>query len=73
MFDGTLGYYTGAVYKTELLERAQPYHTKPFPIPKVYKETLKTKVLRLVNICVLKCSLHLLFLKRMELFVLFLI
>ena len=41
MFDGTLGFYTFIEYKIELLEGAQPYHAKPFPIPKVYEETLK--------------------------------
>ena len=43
-FDGTLGDYTGLEYKIELLEGARPYHAKPFPIPKIHKETLKTEV-----------------------------
>ena len=54
MFDGTLGNYTGTEYKSQLLEQAQLYHAKPFPIAKVHEETLKTGVERLVNICVLK-------------------
>ena len=54
MFDGTLGNYTGTEYIIELLEAAQPYHTKPFPIPKVHEETLKTDVNRLVSIDVLQ-------------------
>ena len=54
MFNGTLGNDTCTKYKTELLERAQPYHAKPFPMPKIYEEILKTKVNRLVNIWVLK-------------------
>ena len=33
MFDGTLENCTGTEYKIELLEGAQPYHTKSFPIP----------------------------------------
>ena len=44
MFDGTLGNYTGSEYKIALLEEAIPYHTNPFPIPKIHKETLKTEV-----------------------------
>ena len=54
MFGGTLGNYTGAEYKIELLEGAQPYYEKTFPIPKDHKEPLKTEVHRLVNIGVLK-------------------
>ena len=54
MFDDTLGYYIGTENKIELLEGAQPNHTKLFPIPKVYKETLKTEINRLVSIGVLK-------------------
>ena len=45
MFDGTLGKYTGSDYKIELLEGAKPYHAKPFPIPKIHEETLKTNVI----------------------------
>ena len=48
MFDGTLGNYTGTEYESELLEGVKPYHAKPFPIPKVHEETLKTEVDRLV-------------------------
>ena len=54
MFDGILGNYTSTEYKIELLEGAQPYHDKPYPIPKVHEETLKTEVNRLLNIGVLK-------------------
>ena len=43
MFNGTLGNYTGTEYKIELPKGAQPYHAKPFPIPKVHEETLKTE------------------------------
>ena len=44
MFDGTLGNYTGSEHKIGLLEGAKPYHAKPFPIPKIHKETLKIEV-----------------------------
>ena len=56
MFDGTLGINTGSGYKIELLEGAKPYYAKPFPIPKIQKETLKTEVNILINIGVLKCK-----------------
>ena len=46
MFDGTLENYTSTEYKIELLEGANPYRAKPFPIPKVHEETLTTKVNR---------------------------
>ena len=54
MFNGTLRNYTNTEYRIDLLEGAQPYHTKPFPIPKVHEETLRTEINRLVNIGVLK-------------------
>ena len=54
MFDDTLGDYTGTQYRIELLEGAQPFHAKPFPIPKVYEKTLKIEVNKLVDIGVLK-------------------
>ena len=44
MFDGILGNYTGIENKIELLEGAQMYHVKSFPIPKVHEEILKTEL-----------------------------
>ena len=44
MFDGTLSNNTGADYTIELKLDTKPYHTKPFPIRKVYKPTLKNKL-----------------------------
>ena len=38
MIDGTLGNHTGTEYKIEVLEEAQPYHAKPFPIPNVHEK-----------------------------------
>ena len=49
MFAGTSWYYSGTEYKIEVLEEAQLYHIKRFPIPKVSEETLKTEVNRLRN------------------------
>ena len=54
MFDDTLGNYTSTEYKIEHLDKAKPYHAKPFPIPILHEETLKTKVNGLENIDVLK-------------------
>ena len=64
MFDGTLGNYTSTEYKIELLEGAQLYRAKPFPIPKVHEEGVKPEVYRLV---------HLQFLIRIDTFNSFLI
>ena len=52
-FDGTLGKYTGYDYTIELKEDVKPYHTKPFPIPKIRELTLKKKINRLIKIGVL--------------------
>ena len=49
MYDGTLDNCTGSKLKFNFLEGAIPYHAKP-----LHKETLKTKVNRLINIGVLK-------------------
>ena len=50
MFCGTLGNHPGSEYKIELLEGSKPYHAKPFPIPKIQEETLKTDINRFINI-----------------------
>jgi len=55
MLDGTLGNYSGSDYKIELKDNVKPFHTRPFPgNPKIYKETLKKEVERLIKIGVLK-------------------
>ena len=54
MFEGTLGNNDSNEYKIGLLEGGKPYHAKPFPIPKIHKETLKIEDNRLVSIGVLK-------------------
>ena len=52
--------FTGTKYKTELLEGTQslegtqPFYAKPYPIPKVHKEILKSEVNRLLDIGILK-------------------
>ena len=51
MFDRTPGIYTGSNHTIEPSQGVEPYHTKPFPIPKIHKETLMKEVSRLVEIC----------------------
>ena len=54
LFDGTLGTWNNEPYDIELKDGAQPYHSRPFPIPKVHERTLKIELERLVEIGVLK-------------------
>ena len=54
LFDGTLGTWNNEPYNIELKEGAKPYHSRPFPIPKVHEHTLKVELNRLVEIGVLK-------------------
>ena len=54
LFDGTLGKGTGSPYNIELKEGAQPYHAKPFPIPRAHVDTLRVEVERLCSLGVLK-------------------
>jgi len=43
LFDGTLGDWDCNPVSLQLKEGAQPYHGRPFPIPKKHVETLKRK------------------------------
>ena len=54
LFDGTLGTWRKEPYNTELKEGAKPYHSRPFPVPKVHERTLKVELDRLVKLGVLK-------------------
>ena len=54
LFDGKLGVWKDADYEIELKEGAKPYHSKPYPIPRAYEETLKKEIERLCRIGVLK-------------------
>ncbi|MGH7974221.1 MAG: reverse transcriptase/ribonuclease H family protein, partial [bacterium] len=57
LFDGTLGKFDTEPVELELKDNAKPYHAKPFAVPKVYEETLRKEVERLVSIGVLeKCG-----------------
>ena len=54
LFDGTLGHWNGEDYDIELKPDVQPYHARPYPIPKAYEQTLKKEVDRLCQLGVLK-------------------
>ena len=54
LFDGTLGKWNEAPIELELKEGAQPYHARPYPIPRCHADTLRMEVDRLVQIGVLK-------------------
>ena len=54
LFDGTLGHWSEEEYDVELRQDAEPYHARPYPIPKTYETTLKMEVKRLVTSGVLK-------------------
>ena len=43
LFDGTLGDWKTSPVKFELKEVMEPYHGKPFPVPKILMDTLKTR------------------------------
>ena len=44
LFDGTLGTWNSEPYNIELKEVAKPYHSRPFPIPKIHALTLKVEL-----------------------------
>ena len=54
LFDGTIGRWKNELYEIDLKAGAQPYHARPFPIPKIHEKTLRMEVERLVKIGVLK-------------------
>ena len=54
LFDGTLGDWDCNPVSLQLKEGAQPYHGRPFPIPKKHVETLKKEIQRLCDLGVLK-------------------
>ena len=52
--DSTLGTWKNKPYNIKLKEGAKPYHSTPFPIPKVHERTLNIELERLVKLGVLK-------------------
>ena len=57
LFDGTLGEFHTNLAHLDLKEGSVPKHHKPFPVAKIYEDTLKEELERLCKISVLhKCS-----------------
>jgi hypothetical protein len=54
LFDGTLGDWDCNPVSLQIKEGVQPYHSRPFPIPKKHVETLKMEIQRLCDLGVLK-------------------
>ena len=54
LFDGTLGKWNVEPFNLQLKPDVEPYHARPFPIPRYYEETLKKEVRRLEKIGVLR-------------------
>ena len=53
LFQGTLGTMPGAPYIIPLCQDAKPFASKPFNIPHVHVETVKTEIKRLIKIGVI--------------------
>ena len=43
LFDGTLGTWNNEPYNINLKEGAKPYHSRPFPLPKIHEHTLEVE------------------------------
>ena len=54
LFDGTLGTFTGEPYDIKLKENAEPFHTRPFPVPRIHEFTFRLELDRLCSLGVLK-------------------
>jgi hypothetical protein len=53
-FDGLLGTWNDKPYDIELKPNAKPYHSRPFPVPRIHEATLKIELECLTRACVLK-------------------
>ena len=53
LFDGTLGTWQNEPSNIELKE-AKPYHSRPFPVPKIHEHTVKVELDRLIKLGVVK-------------------
>ena len=54
LFDGTLGKWRHDPIELELKPDAEPFHARPYPVPRCHAQTLKMEVERLCQIGVLK-------------------
>ena len=50
LFDGTLGDWKTELVSFELKEGAKPYHGRPYPVPKLHKETTIKELKRLCEL-----------------------
>ena len=58
LFDGSLGHWKAKSVHLELKEGAQPYHARPYPIPKSLEIKIKLEIERLIRAGVLKKVNH---------------
>ena len=54
MFDGNLGTWNVKPYDIKLKPDSEPYHGKPFPVPRIYELTFKQKLDRLQYLRIIK-------------------
>jgi len=54
LFDGTLGHWNTELVSYEQKEGAKPYHDRPFPVPRVHKDTIVKELNRLCDMGVLE-------------------
>ena len=54
LFDGNLGTWHGKTYNIKLKPDAEPYHVKPFPVPRIHELMFKQEIDRLAAIKVIK-------------------
>jgi hypothetical protein len=54
LFDGMLGTFTRKPYNIKLKDNMELFHTRPFPVPRIYKFTFKSELDQLCSLGVLK-------------------
>ena len=54
MFDGSLGTWHGKPYDIKLKPDAEPYHGKPFPVPRIHELMFKQELDRIEYLKVIK-------------------
>ena len=58
LFDGSLGHWRAKSVDIELKENAQPFHARPYPIPKSLEIKIKLEIERLIQAGALKKVNH---------------
>ena len=54
MFDGNLGKWHDKPYDIKLKPDAEPYHGKPFPVPRIHELTFKHELYRIEYLKIIK-------------------